>query len=220
MNTNGHELPDRVDGIALGYFVLPRGGVGVFQWQQSIMRKPSQSKGVSAKKSVTIVRNPARRVSAGSARSVKSSPKAGSKALAPGGRVLVSGRTRAELRRLGEAVAAEANQSLYRVDLSLVASRYIGETEKNLDRVFAFAESTGAILFFDEADALFGKRTEVRDSHDRYANQEVSYLLERIESHPGLVILSTNRRENLDEATLRRLRFIKTVRRPVRRKSG
>lgn len=184
------------------------------------MSKPSKSKVVSAKKSVSLVRKPVRRVSAGSARSVRSRRKADSKGLAPGGRVLVSGRTRAELRRLGEALAAEAHQSLYRVDLSRVVSRYIGETEKNLERIFALAESTGAILFFDEADALFSKRTRVRDSHDRYANQEVSYLLERIESYPGLVILSTNRRDNLDEATLRRLRFIETASRPRRRNSA
>ncbi len=90
-----------------------------------------------------------------------------------------------------EGVAAEAGRQLYRVDLGAVASKYLGETEKNLERVIAEAESSGAILFFDEADALFGKRTEVKDSHDRYANIEVSYLLQRIEKYRGAVIVAT-----------------------------
>jgi AAA+ superfamily predicted ATPase len=93
---------------------------------------------------------------------------------------------------------------VFRIDLSRVVSKYIGETEKNLARLFDKAEHKEWILFFDEADALFGKRTEVRDAHDKYANQEVAYLLQRIESHAGLVILATNQRGNLDEAFLRR----------------
>jgi SpoVK/Ycf46/Vps4 family AAA+-type ATPase len=97
---------------------------------------------------------------------------------------------------------------LYRIDLAGVVSKFIGETEKNLRRVFESAEHSGAILFFDEADALFGKRTEVRDSHDRYANIEVNYLLQRMESYAGLAILATNRRALLDPAFLRRLRFV------------
>ena len=101
-----------------------------------------------------------------------------------------------------------------------MAGKFIGETEKNLDRVFAVAEATGAVLFFDEADALFGKRTTVKDSHDRYANQEVSYLLERIEAYPGLVVITTNNRKNLDEAFLRRLRFTTVEKAPVNRKSA
>jgi SpoVK/Ycf46/Vps4 family AAA+-type ATPase len=87
-------------------------------------------------------------------------------------------------------------------------SKYIGETEKNLDRIFDAADGSNAILFFDEADALFGKRSEVRDSHDRYANIEVAYLLQKMESYAGAVILATNFRQNLDEAFLRRLDFV------------
>jgi SpoVK/Ycf46/Vps4 family AAA+-type ATPase len=87
-------------------------------------------------------------------------------------------------------------------------SKYIGETEKNLARVFAAAQAADAVLFFDEADALFGKRTEVRDAHDRYANVEVAYLLQRIEAHDGVVVLATNLRKNVDEAFLRRLHVV------------
>ena len=94
-----------------------------------------------------------------------------------------------------EVVAGELRLDLYRVDLSGVVSKYIGETEKNLARVFDAAEAGGAVLLFDEADALFGKRTEVRDSHDRYANIEVSYLLQRMEAYRGLAILTTNMQE-------------------------
>jgi ATPase family associated with various cellular activities (AAA) len=107
-----------------------------------------------------------------------------------------------------EVLARELRLDLYRIDLSSVVSKYIGETEKNLRRVFDAAEESGAILLFDEADALFGKRTEVKDSHDRYANIEVSYLLQRMEAYRGLAILTTNFRTALDEAFLRRLRFI------------
>jgi SpoVK/Ycf46/Vps4 family AAA+-type ATPase len=97
---------------------------------------------------------------------------------------------------------------LYRIDLSSVVSKYIGETEKNLRRVFEAAEESGAILLFDEADTLFGKRSEVRDSHDRYANIEVGYLLQRMEAYRGLAILTTNAKSALDPAFLRRLRFV------------
>ena len=97
---------------------------------------------------------------------------------------------------------------LFRIDLSAVVSKYIGETEKNLRRVFDAAEEGGAVLLFDEADALFGKRSEVKDSHDRYANVEISYLLQRMEAYRGLAILTTNMKEALDPAFLRRLRFI------------
>lgn len=107
-----------------------------------------------------------------------------------------------------EVLAGALRLDLFRIDLSQVVNKYIGETEKNLGRIFDAAEAGGAILLFDEADALFGKRTEVRDSHDRYANQEVSYLLQRMESYQGLAILTTNFREALDKAFLRRLRFI------------
>ena len=107
-----------------------------------------------------------------------------------------------------EVVARELRLDLYRIDLSSVVSKYIGETEKNLRRIFDAAEEGGAILLFDEADALFGKRSEVKDSHDRHANIEVSYLLQRMESYRGLAILTTNLKSALDVAFLRRIRFI------------
>ncbi|HYV01072.1 MAG TPA: ATP-binding protein, partial [Actinomycetota bacterium] len=107
-----------------------------------------------------------------------------------------------------EVLANELRLDLYRIDLSQVVSKYIGETEKNLRRVFDAAEEGGSILLFDEADALFGKRSEVKDSHDRYANIEVSYLLQRMESYRGLAILTTNMKSALDTAFLRRLRFV------------
>jgi hypothetical protein len=113
----------------------------------------------------------------------------------------------------GKTLAAEVLASwlrldLYRIDLSSVVSKYIGETEANLRRVFDLAEESGAILLFDEADALFGKRSEVKDSHDRYANIEVSYLLQRMEAYRGLAILTSNLKSALDQAFLRRLRFV------------
>ena len=108
----------------------------------------------------------------------------------------------------GEVLANELKLDLYRIDLSQVVSKYIGETEKNLRRVFDAAEESGAILLFDEADALFGKRSEVKDSHDRYANIEISYLLQRMEAYSGLAILTTNMKSALDTAFLRRLRFV------------
>jgi ATP-dependent 26S proteasome regulatory subunit len=108
----------------------------------------------------------------------------------------------------GEVLANELQLDLYRIDLSAVVSKYIGETERNLKRVFDAAEAGGAILLFDEADALFGKRTEVQDSHDRYANIEISYLLQRMEQYRGLAILTTNLLEALDKAFLRRIRFV------------
>ena len=107
-----------------------------------------------------------------------------------------------------EVLARELQLDLYRIDLSAVVSKYIGETEKNLRRVFDAAEDSGAILLFDEADALFGKRSEVKDSHDRYANIEVSYLLQRMEAYRGLAILTTNLKAALDAAFQRRLRFV------------
>jgi SpoVK/Ycf46/Vps4 family AAA+-type ATPase len=113
----------------------------------------------------------------------------------------------------GQAIAAAslgkaAGVSVLRIDLSAVVSRYIGQTEKNLDRIFDNARSANAILFFDEADALFGKRTEVNDSHDRYANVEVAYLLQKLEAHAGLAILAVRSRTNIDPAFLRRLRYV------------
>lgn len=107
-----------------------------------------------------------------------------------------------------EVIANTLELDLYRIDLSAVVSKYIGETEKNLRKLFDAAEDSGAILFFDEADALFGKRSEVKDSHDRYANIEINYLLQRMESYRGLAILATNMKGALDKAFVRRLRFI------------
>lgn len=106
-----------------------------------------------------------------------------------------------------EAIAGTLRAPLYRVDLERVFSKYIGETEKNLTSIFDGAERHGAVLFFDEADALFGKRSEVKDAHDRYANIEVSYLLRKIDAHDSVVILAANRKQAIDEAFLRRLRF-------------
>jgi hypothetical protein len=109
-----------------------------------------------------------------------------------------------------EVLAGELRLDLYRVDLSAVVSKYIGETERNLRRVFDAADDGAAVLLFDEADALFGRRTEVKDSHDRYANIEVSYLLQRMEEYQGLAILTTNLQEALDPAFQRRIRFVVT----------
>lgn len=107
-----------------------------------------------------------------------------------------------------EILAVQLDLPMYRIDLSQVVNKYIGETEKNLKRLFDRADISDTILFFDEADALFGRRTEVKDAHDRYANLEISYLLERMERFKGLAILATNRKKDLDEAFLRRLRYI------------
>ena len=107
-----------------------------------------------------------------------------------------------------QVVAASLQLDLYRIDLSRVVSKYIGETEKNLDQIFEEAENSNAILFFDEADAIFGKRSEVKDAHDRYANIEVGYLLQRMETYDGVTILATNLRTNMDDAFTRRLNFI------------
>jgi ATPase family associated with various cellular activities (AAA)/Winged helix domain, variant len=107
-----------------------------------------------------------------------------------------------------QVLAAELGLEIFRVDLATIVSKYIGETEKNLDRIFNAAEGSNAILFFDEADALFGKRSEVSDSHDRYANIEVAYLLQKMEGYAGAVILATNFRRNIDDAFVRRLDFV------------
>ncbi|MBI3960461.1 MAG: ATP-binding protein [Chloroflexi bacterium] len=107
-----------------------------------------------------------------------------------------------------EVITNDLGLDLYKLDLSMVVSKYIGETEKNLGRIFDEAQSSSAVLFFDEADAIFGKRSEVKDSHDRYANMEVSYLLQRMEQYDGVTILATNLRANMDEAFTRRMQFI------------
>ncbi|MDI1292351.1 MAG: ATP-binding protein [Methylobacter sp.] len=122
--------------------------------------------------------------------------------------VLFAGESGTGKTMAAEVIANALGLHLYRIDLAAVVSKYIGETEKNLRRLFDAAEDGGALLFFDEADALFGKRSEVKDSHDRYANIEINYLLQRIESYRGLAILATNMKSALDQAFMRRLRFI------------
>jgi len=107
-----------------------------------------------------------------------------------------------------QAIATEAALPLYRIDLSRIVNKYIGETEKNLGRLFDAAGSADVILLFDEADALFGRRTEVKDAHDRYASLEISYLLQRLEEFGGVAILTTNRKESIDKGFLRRLHFV------------
>jgi len=129
--------------------------------------------------------------------------------------VLFAGESGTGKTMAAEVIANDLCLDLYRIDLSAVVNKYIGETEKNLRRLFDAAEDGGAILFFDEADALFGKRSEVKDSHDRYANIEINYLLQRIESYRGLAILATNMKGALDTAFMRRLRFIVDFRAPA-----
>jgi SpoVK/Ycf46/Vps4 family AAA+-type ATPase len=107
-----------------------------------------------------------------------------------------------------EVVAGELGLPLFRVELAALVSKWIGETEKNLDRVFDAASDSNAILFFDEADAIFGKRSEVKEAHDRYANLEISYLLQKMESYQGVAILATNMRHQMDDAFLRRITFM------------
>jgi SpoVK/Ycf46/Vps4 family AAA+-type ATPase len=137
----------------------------------------------------------------------------------PRGRVLLfAGRDAAARKAAGAALASELGRDLKRVDLSKVVSKYIGETEKNLRRVFADAERADVVLFFDEADALFGRRTTVKDSHDRYANLEVGHLLQRIEKFRGLAILATNSKSNIDPAFVRRLRYVLQFRRQPKRR--
>jgi SpoVK/Ycf46/Vps4 family AAA+-type ATPase len=122
--------------------------------------------------------------------------------------VMFSGASGVGKTMAAEVMAGELGLDLYKIDLSCVVSKYIGETEKNLARLFAEAEESNAILFFDEADALFGKRSEVQDAHDRHANLETSYLLQRMEEYEGVSILATNLRRNMDDAFLRRIAFI------------
>jgi SpoVK/Ycf46/Vps4 family AAA+-type ATPase len=106
-----------------------------------------------------------------------------------------------------EILAGDLGMDLYQIDLSCVVSKYIGETEKNLSRVFQEAQDSNAILFFDEADALFGKRSEVKDAHDRYANIEINYLLQKVEEYEGVIILASNMSKSIDAAFLRRMHF-------------
>jgi SpoVK/Ycf46/Vps4 family AAA+-type ATPase len=126
-------------------------------------------------------------------------------AMGKGVNVLFAGQSGTGKTMAAEIIAADLGLELYKVDLSGMVSKYIGETEKNLDKVFTAAREANAILFFDEADALFGKRSEVKDAHDRYANIEVGYLLQKMEEYDGIVILASNLRKNLDDAFVRRL---------------
>lgn len=128
--------------------------------------------------------------------------------LKPGYRVLFHGPPGTGKTLTAMLLGKHTGREVFRIDLSMVVSKFIGETEKNLASLFDKAEHKDWILFFDEADAIFGKRTGVRDAHDKYANQEVSYLLQRIESHPGLVILASNFRNNIDQAFIRRFNSI------------
>ncbi len=128
-------------------------------------------------------------------------------ALGKGLNVLLAGPSGTGKTMAAQVIAADLQLELYQIDLSTIVSKYVGETEKNLERIFAAAYHSNAILLFDEADALFGKRSEVRDAHDRYANVEISYLLQKMEAYDGLVILTTNLSKNMDEAFLRRMHF-------------
>lgn len=128
--------------------------------------------------------------------------------LGKGLNALFSGPSGAGKTMAAEILAKEAGLDIYKIDLSTVVSKYIGETEKILKKIFLEAETSNAILFFDEADALFGKRSEVKDSHDRYANIEINYLLQKMEEHEGIVILASNFKTNIDEAFLRRMHFV------------
>ncbi len=130
------------------------------------------------------------------------------KKLKPGYRVLFHGPPGTGKTLTASLLGKYTGKEVYKIDLSMIVSKFIGETEKNLSNLLAKAEKTGNILFFDEADALFGKRTSVRDAHDKYANQEVSYLLQRIENYGGLVILASNMKSNIDEAFVRRFQAI------------
>jgi len=131
--------------------------------------------------------------------------------------VLFAGAEHGEGTAAAQVLAKELGRDVYHVDLNKIVSKYIGETEKNLRQVFATAATRHAILFFDESDALFGKRTEVKDSHDRYANQEINYLLQQIETYGGITIIAVKRKESIDPAFQRRLRFIIEFPPPSRR---
>lgn len=126
----------------------------------------------------------------------------------PGYRSLFSGSTGTAKEEAAALIGRELNKPVYKADLSILVSKYIGETEKNIDSVFKHAEEKETILFIDKADTLFGKRTGVKDAHDKYANQEVSCLLQRMENFNGLVILATNKKNNIDPAFTRRFNSI------------
>ena len=134
------------------------------------------------------------------------------KAKATSAAVLVlSGSTALRRRKAAETLAETLKVDLFRVDLSAVVSQYIGETEQNLNDVFDKAEASGAILFFDEADALFGTGSKVKDAHDRYANAETAHFLQRIERHHGIVILTTNGKRRIEQAFSRHMQVVVMV---------
>ena len=122
--------------------------------------------------------------------------------------ILFSGESGTGKTMAAQIIANELNLKIYKVDYSMLVSKFIGETEKNTNRIFEEAKTSNAIIFFDEADAIFGKRTEIKDSHDRYANIEVNYLLQKLEDHDEIVILASNIRQNIDDAFVRRMQFI------------
>ena len=128
--------------------------------------------------------------------------------LGKGQNALFSGPSGTGKTMAAQIIARQVQLDIYKIDLSSVVSKYIGETEKNLSKIFKEAETSNAILFFDEADALFGKRSQVKDAHDRYANIETGYLLQKMEEYEGVVILATNLSKNIDDAFLRRMQFI------------
>jgi SpoVK/Ycf46/Vps4 family AAA+-type ATPase len=131
------------------------------------------------------------------------------KALQPdNGRILFIGTPGTGKKTVASLIGEQLGMDVYRIDLSMMISKYIGETEKNLGKVFDMAEHKNWILFFDEADALFGKRTNIRDAHYKYANQELANLLQRMESYNGLVIIATNSKSNIDEAFTRRFQAV------------
>jgi SpoVK/Ycf46/Vps4 family AAA+-type ATPase len=142
-----------------------------------------------------------------SADQVASRRKSSARKGTPGTRILVVAATSAQRGRIARGVAAELKRDLLRVDLGRITGKYIGETEKNLRTLFSSVEAKEGILFFDEADALFGRRTDVKDAHDRFANLETGYLMDRIERSPGVVLLATNSARKLDPAWMKRLRF-------------
>ena len=125
-----------------------------------------------------------------------------------GTHVLFSGPPGTGKTMAAEFIATDLGLPLYRIDLSAVVSKYIGETEKNLEQIFTAADTTRVVLLFDEADALFGKRTVSSDVHDRYAHSEISYLLQKLEKYSGIAILATNLRQNIDSAFVRRIHFV------------
>lgn len=128
--------------------------------------------------------------------------------LGKGVKIMFSGPSGTGKTMAAQIIASELELDMYKIDLSMVGSKYIGETEKKLNRIFEETEVSNAILFFDEADALFGKRSEVKDSHDRYANAEIDYLLQKMENHNGIVILTSNLGKKVDDAFVRRMHFI------------